>query len=655
MDRKRTHRLGYALLLLSTAAAVSASCSGKSANDNKGAGQGTAASAGTGVMGSAGTSSWLADAGAGMSVHSGYPCPGCDTFPGLGGSECSANVLAAPTLAYPPDGVLLPPNMNVLEVQFIPNSDATLFEVDFSSASTQVTVETQCVAVPDVRGGPSKGCGLTLSQAAWNDIANNNREAEPVKVTVRATKSGLACASTSANSSRIAFAKEDLAGGIYYWQSATFGGIGGKTGGIYSHDFGSFDPTPTPFYTSDATGTCIGCHTVSRDGARMALEYDDPDADDEMGDVHSQLMDIATRSALGGKNISPGFQTFTHDHLKLIASTFKAPKAMPMPGMGMPGMGMGMATPDLEWAVFDETGTQLASTAVGNDLAATQPDLSADDATMVYVVPQAGTISTAGDHHFMSGALYTSSFDYANNAFGAPSPFLAPQGAQTFYYPSFAPDKSFVIMNSATGGDSFYNRLARVALVHYPAGGAAVDLPALNTPPTGTADTSKLSNSWPKWSPFVQKYRGHNLLWVTFSSNRDYGLHLTNQGFDNCYPPESPDYDQPQPLSKQGVTYEACAQPQIWMAAVIVDEDGSIDGLDRSFPAFWLPFQDVNSHNHTAQWVEKVVSTPPPPADDAGTPDGGYVCTPAGGSCTNSICCSDSVCCGSGCAASCVK
>ena len=73
-------------------------------------------------------------------------------------------------------------------------------------------------------------------------------------------------------------------------------------------------------------------------------------------------------------------------------------------------------------------------------------------------------------------------------------------------------------------------------------------------------------------------------------------------------PPESPAYDQPQPLSKQGVGYENCAQPQIWMAAVVVDPDTSLDAMDRSFPAFWLPFQDVNSHNHIAQWVKKVQS-----------------------------------------------
>ena len=131
---------------------------------------------------------------------------------------------------------------------------------------------------------------------------------------------------TSAQSVNISFAKEDLAGGIYYWQSATYGGVAGTTGGIYSHDFGTFDPTPTPFYTSGATGTCVGCHTLSKDGVRMSLMNDDPDADDEYGDVKTLTMDVASRTVLGGANMGPGFQTFTHDHALMIASTFAAPQ-----------------------------------------------------------------------------------------------------------------------------------------------------------------------------------------------------------------------------------------------------------------------------------------------------------------------------------------
>lgn len=127
---------------------------------------------------------------------------------------------------------------------------------------------------------------------------------------------GGSCVSTSATKIDILFSKEDIVGGIYYWQSAVYGGIGGKTGGIYSHDFGSLDPAPTPFYTSGGTGTCVGCHYLSRDGAWMSLATDDPDADDEFADVKSHLMDVATRTVLGGAKMSPGFQTFTHDHPK---------------------------------------------------------------------------------------------------------------------------------------------------------------------------------------------------------------------------------------------------------------------------------------------------------------------------------------------------
>src|SRR5262249_52827642 len=111
--------------------------------------------------------------------------------------------------------------------------------------------------------------------------------------------------------------------------------------------------------------------------------------------------------------------------------------------------------------------------------------------------------------------------------------------------------------------------------------------------------------------------------------------------FDNCYPPESPAYDQPQPLTKQGVGYEDCAQPQIWIAAVVVDPDPSLDTKDRSFPAFWLPFQDVNSHHHSAPWVEQIQGGGEPDGGPEGGACGeqGAACGPSGGCCADVICC----------------
>jgi hypothetical protein len=637
-------------------------------------------SGGASSSGGGASSGGVADSAA-TTTDANFPCDGCAPFPPQGASPCPATTLDAPTLVYPLDGVLLPPNMNVLEVQWVPPPGATLFEVDFTNSVTNVRVETACNQITSVRGAANVGCGLTLSQTQWNDIANTNRDGAPVTVTVRATAPSLSCVSASAQSVNISFAKEDLSGGIYYWQSATYGGIAGTTGGIYYHDFGTFNPTPTPFWTSGATGLCIGCHTLSRDGARMSLMNDDPDADDEYGDVKTLTMDVASRTVLGGKNVGPGFQTFTHDHALMVASTFHA-MGMPMPMMGMPPPPMGK--PDAQFAVWTGDGnTMLALDPLpmnsGLQLYGTQPNLSYDDATLVFVAPgysamNQTTISQAGDHHFLGGSLWSATFSAAA-PYGLTnfSEILPATGQQNFYYPDQSPLVSgagWLVFNenddnsaANNDGDCFYSRKARVKIMHVPpqAGDVPLDLSALNV-------ADGLSNSWPRWSPAVQTYKGHRILWVTFSSNRDYGLHLKNTTngfpaggatFDNYYPPESPAYDQPQPASKQGITFNAYAAPQIWMAAIVVDPDRTLDASDRSYPAFWLPFQDVTAHNHSAQWVATVQSGGggSPPGGDAGTgtggdsgmasDSGGGTCNEQGGTCgpSGGTCCADVVCC----------
>jgi hypothetical protein len=36
-------------------------------------------------------------------------------------------------------------------------------------------------------------------------------------------------------------------------------------------------------------------------------------------------------------------------------------------------------------------------------------------------------------------------------------------------------------------------------------------------------------------------------------------------------------------------------------------------GTDGSYPGFFLPFQDLSTSNHMAQWTERLVSADPPP------------------------------------------
>ena len=90
-------------------------------------------------------------------------CQNCPAFPPSPAPVCAAGT-ATPTLVYPPDGVLLPPNMENFSIHYLPAAGATEYEVDFENAGTDVRIlHRKCNPQPmDSRGNPSGGCVLDL-------------------------------------------------------------------------------------------------------------------------------------------------------------------------------------------------------------------------------------------------------------------------------------------------------------------------------------------------------------------------------------------------------------------------------------------------------------------------------------------------------------
>ena len=583
-------RLPLAALLVPLVVAAAVACgSSKSGGFSPGDGADGGTDDGSGpTLGDGGQT--LQDGGVTpVTGHATFGCDGCPPFPAGGAPACGPGTLGASRVAYPRDGVLLPPNLNLLEIHFPEVPTAQLYEVAFTNALTEVRVASRCTKLDNGRHAASAGCSLVLPLQAFRDVAETNRDGDPVEVSVRATNDGT-CVSSSPPIA-IHFAKEDIKGGIYYWQSNVFGGNAGTTGGIYTHDFGSLDPKPTPFYTSGATGTCVGCHNLSRDGERISLGTDDPDDDDGFDDVSTSVLDTKTRTVLATQLV-PGFQTWAHDHSRVVTSSWQDYNPL-TPNAG-----------DDKFLFLDgQGGGNVGSPGIPGGIRGTQPELSPDDRFLAFVAPKtfANALTVSGDHHFHGGTIYVSPVGIAAATLGTAQALVTPTGDEAYYYPAFSPDGRFLAVNHTTGGDVFYNKNARVELLRA-AGGAPIDLPALN-------QGDGLSNSWPRWSPLVQTYKGRKIAWVTFSSSRDYGLRLKNQGLPHCYPAECPDEDQPQ-LSSQISSLDGCETPQIWMAAVDIEDAAPGGSGDRSSPAFWLPFQDLSSHNHSAQWVDKVVSTP---------------------------------------------
>jgi hypothetical protein len=567
-------------------------------------------------------------------------CPGCGVFPGsrpptpigqIQAPQCGS-ASSPPQLVYPNDGALYPPNTGAIDVQWLPGTGNNYFEVDFENKATDVRVETRCNAITNSIGGTTGGCDLLLDAASWRYVVGLNAGNDPVAVTVRGSPD-LSCADTS-NGRSMGFASFPIQGAVYYWQSEVNGTCAGTAGGIYRYDFGN-TTTAAKAAVPASSGQCIGCHFLSHDGQKMTYNTDDSDADDEYGDENSNLIDIAQFIASGtiANNYLPvGFQALAPDHSVMLASDGPNTNNPPAFNQYDGTMGNAIAT----------------QPQVPTGKRATQPDWSADGKNLVFVEPQGVYQSTLyqtfDDNHLYGGSLFTMTVSPgaagAPPTFGPATPFLQSAGENN-YYPTWSPDGQFILFNremapgtASTAGDSFSNPGAEVWItsatspnpikltrLNYagidmsqplPGGMSCVTQNGIvvnPSTPTCTATAGGPTNSWPRFSPFVQTYKGKKIFWVTFSSNRDYGLRVQNQvaGKHNCYPPWTP--ESPTGTGWSGQVDPTCAQPQVWMAAVV--DDPTLGTSDTSFPAFWLPFQEPKAHNHSAQWTTKAVGVIP--------------------------------------------
>jgi Tol biopolymer transport system component len=150
--------------------------------------------------------------------------------------------------------------------------------------------------------------------------------------------------------------------------------------------------------------------------------------------------------------------------------------------------------------------------------------------------------------------------------FGNPKTIVKSAGAsENNYYPSFSPDGKWVLFNRAAA-DAYNDAGAEAYVISVDGSIGPIALGNANS------TTANQTNSWPRWNPFIAHEPTGDLMYLTFSSTRDYGIELVGAN-----------------------------QPQIWMAAF--DPAKAQMNLDPSAAAFWMPYQDVKSHNHIAQWT----------------------------------------------------
>jgi hypothetical protein len=476
----------------------------------------------------------------------------------------------SPEIVYPAPSVLVPPNLERLEIHLVPSGGAEVFELSFASATTDVIVYTSCTQPHN------GGCIYLPEPAVWRWIAQSNRGTS-VSMTARAIDAAGSGVGAS-EAQDLAFSHDDIRGAIYYWTTSDII-EGGSPTAIMRYDFASDQQEAEVFIEPTQTdGNCVGCHALSPDGSKMFTAAGGDGGQVLLTDVQSGdpmvSFDSTPRSAFGSWDPDGDYYVGTYSLEDQDES------------------GPGWLSYDLNF--FDgDTGEFLETVDVGGtrDQPISQPDWSPDGERIVFI--KMGEMNRT---HAFALRASIGLIERVGGGWSEPVFLTEHDERENTFFPAFSPESDLIAFNRSTcppADDPDYDPEDKenspcnahgdddaTLFVMEPSQDAEpVELARANAP--GVLDEADVvMNSFPKWTPFTFQRTeefGSKLHWISFASDRRYGLREPGADFDTL----------------------------IWVAGV--DPDAAKSGNDPSTPAFALPFQELDTDNHTAQWTETAI------------------------------------------------
>ncbi len=431
---------------------------------------------------------------------------------------------ASPRIVYPSHETMFPRNLERVLHQWQAGPALDVFEVRFQSELALVRFyTTERTLLPDRQG--------------WEWLAATHA-GRWLSLTVRGLSRAAPTKIYGSKPVTLLYSESEVLGSIYYWSTGAQG--------IMRANLAA--PTATKFFPDPEGGdkTCAACHTVSRDGRRLAVGYN--------GEFLRQVS-VPERAV----QIPPG-----------------APPAgggKPGPDSQGPGYGWGTYNPGAtrllyankgELSLLDAaTGAQISKITLPSGMLATHPDWSPDGKWVVLAVVR----GKVGNKDVIGTSLARMEVK-ADDTFGPPVSLLESANVtDTLFFPMHSPDsKTIVFVRSV--GKSKDNPIAELFLLAADGSGTPMALERLNHRVRDADRVLVIGNSMPTWAPSARA----GTFWLAFSSIRDYGDVLVGDGRD-----------------------------QIWGAALDPTLFGS--GKDPSFAAFWMPFQQLEEGNHRAFWA----------------------------------------------------
>ena len=435
----------------------------------------------------------------------------------------------APAIVYPSDHILVPPNLGQFDVHWNNNTANTdnVFEVKMANQYIDIRLYSTGLDQP-----VPTPFWTVMAPELWQPIASTKQQ-------LALTLSGMDAANPTVKGTVAAqsvdVTNENAKGGIYYWTTS-------NGSAIYRYDVANPNTPPAPYFMPNPSGACVGCHSLSRDGTKMAVTLDGAFG-------RGTVWDVGTGTSMYDYNATPVLWDFA----AFNATADKMFTIEPNGHMYLRALDTTLLHP-----------TEFTPMTVGNSI--TMPEVSPDNTKLVTVE------FTGSDYAASTGSIVIWDFDNNANTIANPRLLVADDSANgvSNYYPSFSPDGQWLVF-TRTNGYSYNNSVAETWVVKVDGSLPPVELALTN-------QTGALTNSWPRWVPFGQTFGASNepIFYLTFSSQRPFGVRIPGGG-----------------------------RPQIWMTPFFPNR--AAQGQDPSGNAFRVPFQDVNTANHIAQWTNAVV------------------------------------------------
>ena len=434
--------------------------------DSGGGAGGSGGGGGSGGNGPCGANPCADHTGSKDFTGTGVPANPGGIFDGAKSNPHGTNSANEPAIVYPSHETMFPINVSRIRHEWKAGTGNTLFRLRFVGPKTTVTVYTTTT-------------NWEPTEEEWDWIAESNRGAS-VEFSVAAVNAAAPSQLWQSAPITLLFSDAAVEGAIYYWSTGTAGVMKALVS----------DPIPQKFYTdpmaSDAN-TCVACHTLSRDGKRLAVGY-------------------------GGEKLR---EASVPDRTTIVP-----------PG----GTGMGMAS---AWTTFSPDGKLLLVAANGK-LTLINSDTGATVGANAGVVPiPAGKIAThpdwsalgdrvvitlglrGGNKEVETGSIAI--LPYNGGSWGTPE-VIVPSSAATDnnFFPVWSPDSQWIAYVNATG-KSKDAVTAKLMLVR-PSGGTPITMTRLNQRVNNQDGVMNIGNSMPTWAPSTKP----GTFWVAFSSLRAY-------------------------------------------------------------------------------------------------------------------------------------